>query len=421
MTDRASSEETRHVLDLLVRRERGRLIAGLVNRFGSRNLELAEDVAQEAIVTALGVWPYEGVPRDPTAWLARVAGNGAIDRLRREKREIVYDAEVDCRASESVAEDFGAHAQPRDPELRLIFLACHPELDGVDRLALTLRIVSGFTARELAEIFLSTEPAIAQRLSRSRRKLRKLDPAAIASPSDSALDARLGAVLKVVYLMFSLGYAPRSGARLIRRDVTSEALRLARDLADRPATATPTAKALAALLCFQASRSAAREDGEGRPILFADQDRAAWDGELIDRGLRYLQEAKAGELISRYHVEAGIAACYAVAPSWSEIDWPRIVTQYRQLERLTDSPVVTINASIANAFAGDAEGSLARLEGLRRAPLVEGYAPYHVARAEILRLLGRVDESNRSYRDAIATGFSVPVVEHLKRRLATNL
>ena len=150
MTESAGQREAGHVLDLLVRRERGRLLARLVARLGSHNLELAEDVAQEAIVTALGLWPYEGIPRDPAAWLTRVAGNKAIDRLRREQRESVYDAEADGRASACAGEQAGSPAHGQDPELRLIFLACHPELDGIDRLALTLRVVSGFIARVLA-------------------------------------------------------------------------------------------------------------------------------------------------------------------------------------------------------------------------------------------------------------------------------
>ncbi len=406
-------------LDLLTRRERGRLIAGLVNRLGSQNLELAEDVAQEALLTALSIWPYRGMPDNPAAWLTQVARNKAIDRLRRENREQVYDDTLDAmRSEENIRID---PERIQDPELRLTFLCCHPALEGVDRLALTLRVVSGFTAREIADVFLSTSGAMAQRLSRSKRKLKDLEKSLTEPPSIFEIESRLGAVLMVVYLMFSLGYAPRSGAELIRRDVALEALRLARELADDKHTTKPEANALAALLCFQASRFDAREDATGKPVLLEDQDHRKWDKALIDMGLRYLGSAMKGPEVTRYHLEAGIASIYATATTWDGVDWETIMNYYARLEQITDSPVVAINASVAQAFAGQPELSLQRLDCLVKRPMMASYTPIHIARAEILRLLGRDDEANESYLTAIASGASSPVIQHLEQRLASNL
>lgn len=418
-TSDSSAAEVGHLLDVVVRRERGRLISSLAGRLGIHHLDLAEDVAQEAVLAALARWPYEGVPDNPAAWLTRVAGNKAIDRLRRESREQAYDVDSDPRPA--VPEAPVDVASIADPELRLMFLCCHPALGGIDQLALTLRIVSGFTAREIAEIFLSTEPAMAQRLSRSKRKLRRSATSLTAMPTATEIESRLDAVLKVVYLMFSLGYSPRSGGQLVRRDVAREAVRLARELADRKPTATPEAYGLSALLCFQASRLEAREDDEGRPVLLRDQDRARWDRTLIESGLGYLRSAMQSDHVSRYHLEAGIASIYATAASWGQIDWKTILTCYGHLEQIADSPIVSLNACVAQAFAGEPEQSLSRVEAIGREPILASYAPYHIARAEILRLLGREAEAKESFCAAVESGASAAVIQHLEHRLATTL
>lgn len=305
-------------LDLTVRRERGRLVADLVRRLGGHNLALAEDVAQEALLKALSTWPYRGMPDHPRAWLATVARNLAIDRLRRESRELeLGDEPVPASGPDMTALD----AAVADPELRLVFLCCHPVLSELERLTLTLKLVSGFTARDIARVFLAEEATIGQRIARAKRKLREVGDDLASPPSRSGIASRLASALKVVYLMFSLGYAPRSGERLVLRDVAMEAVRLARELADDALTGTPEAKALAALLCLQASRLDAREDSDGRLVLFADQDRTRWDAALLRDGFIYLSTARTGDALSRYHLEAGIAATYAAAGAGGHCDW----------------------------------------------------------------------------------------------------
>lgn len=412
-SEQQGDADVRRLLDRLTRRERGRLIASLTRRLGSSHLELAEDVAQEALMAALSIWPYKGMPDNPAAWLTRVARNKAIDRLRRENRELAFDdvAEEAFPTSQISTDDIG------DPELQLMFLCCQPTLDGMDQLTLTLRTVSGFTARDIADVLLSTPAAISKRLSRCRRALRQSDAALTETQDRFEKSLRLPFVLKVVYLMFALGYAPRRGSTLIRRDVAFEALRLAKELAAQNLTARPETSALAALLCFQASRFDAREDGSGNPILLKDQDRTLWDRSLIVSGFEHMKSSMDGRL-SRYHLEAGIASAYASAYSWEDIDWAQILNYYQRLEQMTESPVVSINAAVALAFSGEPALSLERLNELVELPVLKSYTPVHIARAEVFRLLGNSKDAETCYTRAIECGASSPVIQHLEAQLA---
>ncbi len=253
------------LLDRIVRRERSRLVAHLVGRLGGARLDLAEDVTQEALAVALASWPYQGLPDNPAAWLARVARNKAYDRLRRERRELPYDAEIDKRSTNpEIAPD---NTPDQDPELRLIWLCCHNSLSERDRLALTVKIAGGFTTGEVAGLFLTSQEAMARRLTRAKQTLRGSEKELHETPETIDLAARLKSVLKVIYLMFAMGYAPRRGEYAVRSDIALEALRLARLLAGHAPTATAEAAALCALLCFQASRLAARETAQGGIIL----------------------------------------------------------------------------------------------------------------------------------------------------------
>lgn len=413
------SRDVHHQLDLIVRSERGRLVGGLVRYLGGSRLDLAEDVAQEAVLKAIAVWPYQGIPEKPRAWLTRVARNKAIDRLRREGREVALP-DTDERPASDAADDVLLNPVA-DQELQLICLCCHPELKELDRLALTVKIVSGFTAREVAQVFLIAESTLAQRLVRSKRRLRTLRRRVDEPLSEFEVRARLATVLKVVYLMFALAYAPRTGRDLVLLDLAGEAVRLARELAHSKTTATPEAHALAALLCLQASRFAARQDKEGEVVLLRDQDRTLWDRELIDLGLQHLARSTSAGAVSRYHLEAGIAAAHATAPGWDRTDWNAIVQYYRLLEDQVDSPVVKINASVAQAQTGDGAGALQQLDSLQGESSLQSYGPYHIARAEVLHQLERLDEAAMAFDRAIACGVSTPVERLLERRLATCL
>lgn len=406
------------VLDRVVRRERGRLIADLVRQLGNRNFALAEDVAQEALIRAMSTWPYRGMPDNPSAWLARVARNLALDHLRRQRHE----AGEPKRAS--ITRDSGSavfEAQVNDPELRLILLCCHNELSELERLTLTLRLACGFTTREIAGVFLAGGSAIGQRIARAKRTLRLLGNDLDALPMRAGIRSRLPTALKVIYLMFSLGYSPLSGERSVRLDVAREAIRLAGELAANEITGTAESQALAALLCFQGSRLPARETADGEVLRLCEQDRGHWDRALVERGFRYLVASRSAKRLSRYHIEAGIAATHAAAIDTGICDWGSIVAQYAQLERMLRSPVVAINASVAIAMAGDPDTGLKKLDSLRDIESLKHYAPYFIARAEIMRLLDRNDDATDCYARAMDCRASAPVIRHLEKRLASCL
>ena len=367
----------------------------------------------------MSVWPYQGLPDNPVAWLSRVARNRAIDRLRHENRERDYDVAADQRFTED-ALLMPERGDMEDPELSTIFLCCHPRLGQLDQLAITLRVVGGFTSREISSVFIMGESALAKRLTRARQRIKQTPSSFLTEPSADDVKARLEPALKVVYLMFSLGYAPAMGEQLIRRDVAYEALRLVKELCEHPLTSAPATHALAALLYFQASRFDARENAEGEPILFRDQDRALWDQDLIAQALVHLRSAASGSNLSRYHLEAGIAAQYASAPNWNAIDWQQVLGHYRLLQEMTGSPVVTINASVALALSGDPQRALRELMIISDEPRLQDYAPFHIARAEILRLMGRKSEAVAAYNAAMTSRVSAPVLHHLEQRLARH-
>lgn len=443
----------RPLIERLARRERGRLVADILAKIGPARLELAEDVVQDAVIAAMATWPYKGLPDKPAAWLSTVARNKAYDRLRREGREQAFETEVGpetaaqrpddpkartgearqsgtgpgeaaTHATQSVNDDmYGQFIGTRitDPELKLIFLCSQPALKPEDQLLLMLKVVSGFTARDMAALLFKKEAAVGQRLARAKRTLRALPDSLTDSPSRFEVAARMEVVLKGIYLMFAVGYAPQTGDSIIRRDVAEEALRLISLLTENDVTATPQAHALAALLYFQASRFDSRVGEGGAPILMAAQDRTLWNRRYIDAGMRHLKASQGGKTLSRYHLEAGIAAAHASARTFETTDWSHIASLYARLEDMTGSPIVAVNACVAVAFDGAPEKAWLRLEALAREPALETYAPYHVARAEVLRMLARPDAAAAAYRQALACNTSIPTGEHIEAQLAACL
>lgn len=410
-----SETDVRGVLDRIVRRERGRLIAGLAARLGPSRIALAEDVAQDAILEALRGWTHSGLPDNPAAWLARVARNKAIDRLRREGRETAFEDKTEAQVE--MADDTVHSADITDPELRLVTLCCHPSLTPGEQLAMALKLAGGFTARDVSAAFLASDAAIGQRLSRAKRKL--AEAGTLAAPgSVFDLRTRLPAILKAVYLLFSLGYAPREGERLILEDVCREALRLAEQLAGHRAAGTPDAMALAALLAFQASRLDARTDQAGHAVLLKDQDRTRWDRDLIARGEAWLAAARHDGAPSAYHLEAAIAGAYASAPDWNSTDWRAINTLFSALCQIAPSPIVHINACVARAMAGDPDAALVQLDKIAVSPALERFGIIALARGEILACLGRNVEAAKALRLATSARYSSPVRDHLEERIA---
>jgi RNA polymerase sigma-70 factor (ECF subfamily) len=411
-------------VDHLFRHRAGQMIASLTRIFGLEQIDLVEEAVQEALVRALKSWPFRGTPANPTAWLIQVAKNHLFDRLRRQS--VWRSKEVEIQRSitalhDSVAVDEPAFAREvRDDQLRLVFTCCHPAIPRSQQIALTLKTVGGFSTSEIARAFLAKESAVAQRIVRAKRTLVQQD-IELRMPPPGELAERLDPVLEALYLMFNEGYSTHQGEDLVRQDLCHEAIRLVELLASHPETGLPEVHALAALLCFQAARLATRVDADGDLLLLAEQDRSRWDAALLGRGMTHFERSAAGHRLSAYHLQAEIAACHALAPSFAETDWRRILGAYDALLEMEPSPVVALNRAVALARVDGPEMGLEALREIARAPALSRYYPLFATRGELLRQLDRRDEAAASYRQALELAGSEPVRRFLRRRIERTL
>jgi len=398
----AAPADARAAVEAVWRIESARLVAGLARLV--RDVGLAEDLAQDALLAALERWPRDGVPDNPGAWLMATAKNRAIDLARRastyerKREEVAHELGI-MLAMDGV--DFAAAADDEvgDDLLALMFTCCHPALSTEARVALTLRLLGGLTTAEIASAFLVGEPTVAQRLTRAKRTLREVR-ADFEVPAGPALRARLPDVLEVVYLIFNEGYAASSGQRWMRTELCEEALRLGRILAEL-APAEPEAHGLIALLEIQASRLGARLGPGGEPILLLDQDRSRWDPLLIVRGVAALKRAE--ELpapLGPYGLQAAIAACHGRALEAEDTDWVRIAALYEALAAIAPSPVVELNRAVAVGMAFGPEIGLALLERIATDPALRDYHLLPSVRGDLLSRLGRTDEAAAEFRRA---------------------
>jgi RNA polymerase sigma factor (sigma-70 family) len=419
-----SALSTQHFLDGLFRRQYAQLVATLTRIFGAQYLDLVEDVVQDTLLKALRQWGYGGIPDNPTGWMLRVARNGALDALRRE-RTLASKAELIAAElsqsfvgpEEAVTAD-GWGDQLRDDQLRLMFGCCHPALSRETQVALTLKTLAGFGVPEIARAFLTPEPTIAQRLVRAKRLIRDRG-LSFALPEGEALAGRLDAVLAVVYLIFNEGYEAHAGEQLSRLDLCAEAILLASILAEAPVGEQPRAHSLLALMLLQAARLPCRTDAAGDLLTLAEQDRARWDWRLIGAGLQALACAASGERLTAYHLQAEIAACHALAPSYAETDWRRILTAYDALVALDPSPVLLLNRAVALAEVADLPTALAEVERLQRLPKLANYALTHATVAEFRRRAADHPGAADAYRRALALTANEAQRRFLGRRLAS--
>lgn len=406
------------LVDHLFRRQAGRMVAALVRTFGPEQLDLAEELVQEALVKALQRWPFHGVPDDPAAWLVRVARNLALDRLRREARlrdSVLPRALADWSEARGDPDPTLEGEHP-DDTLRLIFMCCHPELPRDARVALTLKAVCGFGVDEIARAFLASPATVAQRLVRAKQALRQRRlPFELPSPAELA--ARLDSVLEVLYLLFNEGYSAHAGEDLVRADLCHEALRLGDGLLGSPRTDAPVVHALQALMLFQASRLPARA-GSPLPVRLHEQDRALWDRGLIARAFAHLERGATGPRLTAYHVQAAIAAEHARAPSEAETDWPAILRGYDLLSELAPSPVVTLNRAVAVARCHGPAAGLRALDAAAQHPSLRGYALLFAVRAELRRECGDAAGARSDYARALELPCTRPERRFLERQRA---
>jgi len=395
--------DIRRTIDTVWRIESARVIAGLVRMV--RDVDLAEELAQDALVAALEKWPGDGIPDKPGAWLMATAKHRAIDRLRHgrlvhDKHDLIAqaleDALDDARIREEDARDAWVDGGVGDDLLRLVFIACHPLLPMPAQVALTLRLLGGLTTDEIARAFLQPEATIAQRIVRAKRTLADAG-AAFELPRGEALAERLASVLAVLYLVFNEGYAATAGDDWMRPQLCEEALRLGRIVAGLMPR-EPEVHGLVALMELQASRTHARTASDGAPVLLLEQDRGRWDRLLIRRGLDALARAEQlGGAEGAYALQAAIAACHARAPTADATDWPRIAALYAVLGRVAPSPVVELNRAVAVSMAAGPAAGLALADALVGEPALQRYHLLPSVRGELLVRLGRNAEARSEF------------------------
>jgi len=398
------SDDTHRAINAVFRIESARLIAGIARIV--RDVGVAEELAQDALVTALEKWPATGVPDNPGAWLMATAKNRALDRRRRarmlERKHQELGRESEAREHEQVAEGEAAlDDDVGDDLLRLIFTACHPVLSPEARAALTLRLLGGLSTGEIARAFLVSEPTIAQRIVRAKRTLSEAG-VPFELPRGAELAPRLASVLEVVYLIFNEGYSATAGDDWMRPALCEDALRLGRVLAAN-APDEPEVHGLVALMEIQASRAKARTGPGGTPILLLEQNRGRWDQLLIQRGLAALARAEAlGGAAGPYALQAAIAACHARARTAEATDWARIAALYAMLAQQVPSPIVELNRAVAVSMAEGPEAGLRIVDAVNASQVLAGYHLLPSVRGDLLMKLGRLDEARAELERAAA-------------------
>jgi RNA polymerase sigma factor (sigma-70 family) len=390
---------TNAAIETVWRIESAKIVAALARM--TRDVGLAEELAQEALVTALEKWPQAGLPDNPGAWLMAAAKNRALDHFRHAKLIEAKHEEIGRDMEEGFTPDFDAALEDGigDDLLRLVFTACHPVLSTEARAALTLKLLCGLTTEEIARAFLVPEPTVAQRIVRAKRTLSEAR-VPFEVPSGGELGSRLASVLEVIYLVFNEGYSATAGDDWMRPALCEDALRLGRILAEL-APHEPEVHGLVALMEIQASRFRARSGPSGEPVLLLDQDRSRWDHVLVRRGLAALERAgKTGGALGPYTLQAAIAACHAQALTPEETDWKRIVALYDALAQLMPSPVVELNRAVAVSMAYGPEEGLALVDAISSEPALRGYHLLPSVRGDFLQKLGRLDEARGEFERA---------------------
>jgi RNA polymerase sigma factor (sigma-70 family) len=399
----APPEEIPQLVEHLFRHEAGKLVSRLTSIFGINHLNLAEDLVQEALARALQTWPFYGVPKNPAAWIMQVSKNLAIDLVRRDKvfrdKETEIIGLLEQHNAVSNRPPFFAE-EIKDDSLRMMFVCCHPIIPREAQIALALKILCGFSAAEISKALLASEAAVAKKLTRAKERIREAGiPFAI--PSGDELSERLDGVLQTLYLLFNEGYKASSGPRLVREELCHEAIRLTSFLVENPVSNCPKVHALLALMLFNAARLHARSDSNGNMLLLKEQDRSRWNGPMISRGMFHLSKSAAGDEITEYHLQAGIAACHCAAPDYESTDWPHILSLYNGLIEIDDSPVVALNRAVAVANVHGTEAGIEAVEAIRNRAKLDTYYLLYAVLGEFEVQLNRGKNAAAYFRQAL--------------------
>jgi RNA polymerase sigma factor (sigma-70 family) len=423
--EKAASTAVATVVDHLFRSEAGRLVAILTRRFGPEHLHLAEDVVQDALGKAMQTWPFTGVPANPTAWILSTARNRALDETRRNriwqgKQQKLIPLIDDWADSALRADAPHFEDEIKDSLLRMMFVCCHPGLGAEAQVALTLKVICGFGEREIAAAFLASESAIAKRLTRARQFLRD-ERITTELPKASEMAPRVAAVQQALYLLFNEGYKASEGPTLLREDLCDEAIRLCTLLAAQPFATRHETHALLALMYFNTARQPARTNGVGNLLTLARQDRSRWDKERIKKAMIHLEASGGGPTVSRYHLEAGIAACHTLAASDADTDWRRILGFYDDLLAYDASPVVALNRAVALAKVKGAPAGLREIEVMAGRDTLENYHLLHAVCGQLNLDAGRHERALVNFRRAHELATVAVEREHLARRMEEAL
>jgi RNA polymerase sigma-70 factor (ECF subfamily) len=418
------------LVEHLFRHESAKMVATLTRIFGIEHWNLAEDVVQEALARALEIWPYRGVPENPSAWIMRASRNLALDVIRREKLFRGKEPEIAHLIESSRSPSLGAEIilenEIGDDRLRMMFVCCHPVIAPEAQVALTLKTLCGFSVTEISRAFLTTEAAIAKRLTRAKQKIQEARvPFEI--PAGDELKGRLDSVLQSLYLLFNEGYKASSGDKLVREELCDEAIRLTELLAQHRPGNQPKTHALLALMLLNAARTSAREDNEGNLLRLEEQDRTRWDQSMIERGMSHLRESASGEAVSGYHLQAGIAACHATAKDYSLTNWGRILSLYDRLMEFDDSPVIALNRAVAIGNFHGPEAGLEALRAIRDDEILASYYLFYSVIGEFEMRMNNREAAAEQFRKAFELAdtkaeraFLLKRLQHCEQMLGNN-
>ena len=404
-------------IEHLFRNEYGKVISILTHKFGTSRLQQIEDVAQDTFVKAMQVWAYRSVPDNPTAWLYRVARNALIDVLRRDQKMTYKEKESSLVSEEADKEnEFALDDIISDSQLKMIFACCHPVLSQEYQIILSLKLIGGFSNKELAEALLKKEETVAKSFTRAKKKFRE-EVKMLSIPVQMGLQSRLFRVLQVIYLMFTEGYAATSGSQVLKRDICYEALRLSLLLRENKYCKHPNLEALIALMCFHASRFDARLDEKGELVTLEFQDRSKYDQELISIGIRHLEKAGTRDkLPSNYHLEAARSYYHSMAKSYQKTDWKSILYLYDTQLQLYYSPMAALNRIVPYAKIHGAEAALGELDNLAKKTDFSATGLYYAIKAELLLNHGDMAQYGQTLERAIDLSDNELVKRHLKKK-----
>ena len=414
-------KKVKQLVGHLFRHEAGKMAAVLTRLLGASHIDVAEDIVQDTLLKAMETWSFHGMPDQPQAWLYTVAKNKALDFIRSQKRHSLIHAELATLQNSGWALSASMNQlflenEIQDSQLRMIFACCHPAISEESQIAMTLKILCGLSTSEIASAFLTSDETIQKRIARAKEKLRD-QKIKLEVPSPEALPARLGTVLKTLYLLFNEGYYSSNNKTALREDLCEEAMRLTYLLIQHPQIKLPKVNALMALMCLQASRFPARTTSDGSTVLLEKQDRTLWNRELIQQGLTFLETAAAGNELSEYHIEASIASIHAKAFSFRETNWNQLLYLYKVLFEIKPEPIVAMNKAIALGYAHDPTDAIEELLNIKG---LDDNHFYHTALGNFYQLARQKENALQSYSTALKLTRSSKDTELLQQKITDS-